>query len=290
MQIGFIGTGVMGSGMIRNLRKAGFEVNMYNRTRAKAEALEETGARVLDTVKEIAETSDVIMTIVGYPIDVEETYFGADGLLENAKEGTIFIDLTTSSPLLAEKIGESAAKRNMFALDAPVSGGDIGAKNGTLSIMVGGDEAAYEKVQPIFQAIGQNIMLHGPAGSGQHAKMSNQIAVAGTMLSVSEALLYANKTGLDPERARQTIAPGAGGSWTMDNLGPRMLKGDTDPGFFVKHFVKDMRIAQEVAKELNFKTPGLDLALELYEQIEREGLGERGTQVIYDWLLSQQRS
>jgi 3-hydroxyisobutyrate dehydrogenase len=280
-KIGFIGTGVMGGGMVRNLLKAGYSVNIYNRTKAKAEPLIQEGAVWKDSVSALTKSSDVIITIVGYPKDVEAVYLGENGILANAKEGSVVIDMTTSSPLLAQKIYEEAKAKGIAALDAPVSGGDVGAKNGTLSIMVGGDEAAFQRVRPIFEAMGKNIVYQGKAGSGQHTKMANQIAIASNMLGVCEALAYGERAGLDMEKMLQSISTGAAGSFSLSNLGPRMLKGDFAPGFYVKHFIKDMTIALESAKQMGLLTPGLALAKERYEELAAMGEENSGTQALY---------
>lgn len=279
--IGFIGTGVMGRGMIRNLLKAGYSVNMYNRTKARAEELVSDGAVWKDTIAELVKDSQVIITIVGYPKDVESVYFDADGILANAESGTVVIDMTTSSPLLAEKIYNEAKSKGLSSLDAPVSGGDVGAKNGTLSIMVGGDEETFNQVLPIFQAMGQQIVYQGKASSGQHTKMANQITIAGGMLGVCEALAYADRAGLNMETMLKSISSGAAGSWSLSNYAPRMLKGDFAPGFYVKHFIKDMTIALESANEMGLLTPGLALAKERYEELAAMGFGDAGTQALY---------
>jgi len=279
--IGFIGTGVMGGGMIRNLLKAGYSVNIYNRTKAKADELVKDGAVWKDSIAELAKVSQVIITIVGYPKDVESVYFDPQGILANAARGAVVIDMTTSSPLLARKIYDEAKAKGISALDAPVSGGDVGAKNGTLSIMVGGDEAVFNQVQPIFKAMGENIVYQGKASSGQHTKMANQIAIAGNMLGVCEALAYADRAGLDMDKMLKSISTGAAGSFSLSNLAPRMLKGDFAPGFYVKHFIKDMNIALESAKQMGLLTPGLALAKERYEELAAMGEENSGTQALY---------
>ncbi|MCT8140039.1 NAD(P)-dependent oxidoreductase [Anaerobacillus sp. CMMVII] len=279
--IGFIGIGVMGKSMASHLLKAGYEVIVYNRTKEKAVDVIEAGAKWMDTVKEVAQTADVIITIVGYPHDVEEVYLGEEGLLKHAKPGTYFIDMTTSSPSLAAKIYDEAKKREMHALDAPVSGGDIGAKEARLAIMVGGDEADFEAVLPIFEKMGKNIILQGGPGAGQHTKMCNQMAIATTMLGVCEAITYAEKAGLSPERVLKTIETGAAGSFSLSVLGPKMIAGDFEPGFYVKHFIKDMTIALNSAQELGLLTPGLKLAKEMYEKLAEAGEENSGTQALY---------
>ncbi|MRG85788.1 NAD(P)-dependent oxidoreductase [Salinibacillus xinjiangensis] len=278
--IGFIGTGVMGKSMARNLMNAGYELNIFTRTQAKAKELIDAGATWKETVADLTASSDVIITIVGYPHDVEEVYFGSKGILENAKAGTYVIDMTTSKPSLAVDIYNHAQERNVYALDAPVSGGDIGARDGKLAIMVGGDQAAYDQVLPIFQVMGENIILQGDAGAGQHTKMSNQIAIATNMIGVSEAIVYAKKAGLNPERVLDTISTGAAGSFSLSKLAPRMIKGDFAPGFYVKHFIKDMKIALESAKEMDMMTPGLELSLSLYTELAEKGEEDSGTQAL----------
>ncbi|MGR5985043.1 NAD(P)-dependent oxidoreductase [Bacillus cytotoxicus] len=279
--IGFIGTGVMGKSMVHHLLKGGYTVYVYNRTKEKATSLVREGAKWCGTPKDLVKNVDVVMTMVGYPHDVEEIYFGVDGILANAKEGMIAIDFTTSTPTLAKRIYEVGKEKNIYALDAPVSGGDIGAKEGKLAIMIGGDQEVYEVCFPLFNMLGENIQLQGPAGSGQHTKMCNQIAIASNMIGVCEAVAYAQKAGLDPEKVLQSIATGATGSWSLSNLAPRMLKGDFEPGFYVKHFMKDMKIALDEAEKLQLSVPGLSLAKDLYEQLIEAGESNSGTQVLY---------
>lgn len=279
--VGFIGIGVMGKSMASHLMKAGYEVVIYNRTKEKALPLIEEGAKWKDTVKEVAKAANVVITIVGFPRDVEEVYLGKSGLLENAKQGTYFIDMTTSKPSLAVKIYEEAKKRRMHALDAPVSGGDVGAKEARLAIMVGGDESDFNEVLPIFEKMGQNIILQGNAGAGQHTKMCNQMAIATNMIGVCEAIAYAEKAGLSPKKVLQTIETGAAGSFSLSKLAPRIIDGDFEPGFYVKHFIKDMTIALESAEEMGLLTPGLKLAKQLYEQLAETGEENSGTQALY---------
>ena len=281
--IGFIGLGVMGRGMAANLMKAGFSLNIYTRTKSSAQEIMDTGAIWCESPADVARKCDVVITIVGYPQDVEETYLGENGILSTAKENSIIIDMTTSSPQLAAKIAEKAAEKNVYALDAPVSGGDIGAKGGTLSIMAGGDKGAFEAALPVFEAMGKNIVFHGPAGSGQHCKASNQIAIASTMMGVCEAIRYAEKAGLDPQTVLQSIAAGAAGSWSMNNLVPKMLAGDFEPGFFVKHFIKDMGIAVDSAEKMGFTAKGLPVAYEMYKKVAENGEEDKGTQVLYKY-------
>lgn len=265
-RIGFIGTGVMGSGMIRNLQKAGYPVNITTRTKAKAEELIQEGCHWFDSQAELAAQSDVVISMVGYPQDVESVYFGEHGVFRGKQGGYA-----------------QAQKQGIQALDAPVSGGDIGARQGTLAIMAGGDEAAFEGMKPIFSAMGQTLTYFGPAGSGQYAKMSNQIAIASNMMGVCEAMAYAKKSGLDPEKVIATLSAGAAGSWSLANLAPRMLKGDTKPGFYIKHFLKDMRIAIESAEEMGLDLPGLCLAKKLYDQLAAQGMENCGTQALFQW-------
>lgn len=279
-KIGFVGTGVMGKSMALNLMNAGYPVYVYTRTKEKAEDLLTQGATWIETVKELSQHVDVVITMVGYPSDVEEVYFGENGILENAKEGSYVIDMTTSKPSLAVKIYEQAKARNIHALDAPVSGGDIGAKTGKLAIMVGGDSSAFEEVLPIFQSMGENIIHQGNAGAGQHTKLANQITIASNMIGVVEAIVYAKKAGLDPERVLDSISRGAAASFSLSQLGPRMLKGDFAPGFYVKHFIKDMTIALESAEEMGMSTPGLALSLKLYKELAENGEADSGTQAL----------
>lgn len=285
--VGFIGTGVMGQGMVNNLLKAGFPVQVYNRTKEKAEGLVAAGAVWQDSIQSLAETSDVIITIVGYPKDVEQVYLEENGIVAHAKEGALLIDMTTSSPRLAITIYNEAKKRGLSSLDAPVSGGDVGARNGALSIMVGGDESAFEQAFPLFETMGKNIVHQGAAGAGQHTKLSNQITIAGNMLGVCEAIAYAVKAGLDPEQVLKSITSGAAGSFSLSNLAPRMLKGDFNPGFYIKHFIKDMTIALESCEEMGLSAPGLALAKKRYEELAEMGLGDLGTQALYKLYINQ---
>ncbi|QHA93947.1 NAD(P)-dependent oxidoreductase [Bacillus sp. N1-1] len=278
--LGFIGIGVMGESMVRNLIKAGYRTIISTRTKRKAEALIQEGAEWYDEVKDVAAKADVIITMVGYPKDVEEVYIGENGLLEHARAHSILIDMTTSSPALAEEIYQHALSKQLYALDAPVSGGDVGAKEGKLSIMVGGELEVFEKVQPIFEVMGQNIVLQGPAGAGQHTKMCNQIAIASNMIGVSEAIVYAEKAGLNPTTVLESIEFGAAGSWSLSNLAPRMISNRFEPGFYVKHFIKDMTIALESAKQMGMLTPGLELSKKLYEDLAERGEEDSGTQAL----------
>jgi 3-hydroxyisobutyrate dehydrogenase len=283
--IGFIGLGVMGKSMARNLLKAGYPIIVYTRTKEKAGDLLNEGAVWKETVAALAKEVDVIITMVGYPRDVEEVYFGDNGIIEHAREGTYLIDMTTSTPSLAECIYEAAKAKKMYALDAPVSGGDIGAREARLAIMVGGDEAAFHECKPIFEVLGKNIVLQGKAGAGQHTKMCNQIAIATNMIGVCEALAYAKRAGLDLVKVLESISTGAAGSWSLSNLAPRMMAGDFEPGFYIKHFIKDMKIALEEAERLGLQLPGLELAKSMYEELAAKGEENSGTQALYKKYL-----
>ncbi len=285
-RIGFIGIGVMGKSMAGHLLAGGYKVAVYNRTKSKAEELLAKGAEWQENIAEMAAECDVVITMVGYPKDVEAVYLGAGGLVANAKQGACLVDMTTSSPLLAAKIYEAAKARGVLVLDAPVSGGDVGAKNAKLSIMVGGDAEAFAAVKPIFALMGNNINHMGAAGAGQHTKMSNQIAIASNMMGVCEAVAYAQKAGLDPQAVIKCIETGAAGSFSLSNLAPRMLAGDFAPGFYVKHFIKDMTIALSVAEEMGLMTPGLKQAKMLYEQLAAEGGADYGTQALVKLYLN----
>jgi 3-hydroxyisobutyrate dehydrogenase-like beta-hydroxyacid dehydrogenase len=279
-QIAFIGLGVMGGPMAGHLLDAGYDMHVYTRTREKALPLIERGAFWHDTVASCVADADAVVTIVGFPPDVEAVYFGADGIIENAKSGALLIDMTTTAPSLSVRIYEAAKARGLYALDAPVSGGDVGAKNATLSIMAGGDPAAFERALPLLQRLGSSVRHTGAAGSGQHTKMANQIAICGAIAGVCEALTYAKKAGLDPENMLACISGGAAGSWQLSNMAPRILKGDLNPGFFIKHQVKDLRIARAEAQENGAKLPVLDLVADLYERLLSDGDGELGTQAL----------
>lgn len=281
LSIAFIGTGVMGRSMGGHLIKAGHKLHVYNRTKEKAQSLIDAGAQWHDTAGDAAAQAEVVITMVGFPTDVEATYLGAGGVVERAKKGSLLIDMTTSSPVLARRIAEAAAKRGVSALDAPVSGGDVGAKEARLVIMVGGDEAAFNRAKPLFEIMGKNISRHGGPGAGQHCKMANQIAVAVGMVAWCEALAYARKAGLDPAAVQTTIAGGAAGSWAMSNLAPRALQDNYAPGFYVKHILKDMRIALESAAEMKLDLPGLANAKKLYDQVAARGWEDCGTQALY---------
>jgi 3-hydroxyisobutyrate dehydrogenase len=278
VRIGWIGTGVMGSPMAGHLVEAGHEVAVFNRTRSRADDVVAKGAEWRDSAAAVAEGAEAVFTIVGYPADVRETILGEAGVLAAMEPGSLLVDMTTSEPSLAAEIAEAASARDVAALDAPVSGGDVGARNAALVIMVGGDQAAFDRARPLFEAMGRTITLQGPAGSGQHTKMVNQVAIASGMVSLCEALLYAHKAGLDPERVLDTIGGGAAGSWSMANYGPRLLKGDLEPGFKVDHFVKDLGIALAEARRMGLSLPGTALAEQLYVALSAQGLGDKGTQ------------
>jgi 3-hydroxyisobutyrate dehydrogenase len=280
-KIAFIGTGVMGSSIVRHLLKANYEVTIYTRTKERATALISDGAKWAETPSEATAEANIVITMVGYPDDVETVYFGSLGIFEAGSEGQVLIDMTTSSPALAKRIASVAVTRNMASIDAPVSGGDIGAKNGTLSIMCGGDEAVFKKVLPVLEVFGKDIIYQGDAGAGQHTKMCNQIAIATNMIGVCEAIVYAEKAGLDPENVLRSISTGAAGSWSLSNLAPRMLQNDFEPGFYVKHFLKDMDIALAEAEQMGLKLPGLELARSMYHHLLEQGYGDNGTQVLY---------
>ena len=279
--IGFIGTGVMGASMAGHLLDAGYRVHVYTRTKAKAEGLLTRGAVWHDAPATLAAACDAIVSIVGYPADVEELYLGEGGLIRNGKPGAYLIDMTTSSPSLAKRIGDAARERGMHALDAPVSGGDVGAREARLSIMVGGDAEAFEAVLPLLSRMGKNIVRQGGPGAGQHTKMCNQIAIASGMMGVCESLAYAQRAGLDPSTVLRSIETGAAGSWSLSNLGPRIIAGNFEPGFYVKHFIKDMKIALDSAEEMGLELPGLALARTLYERLSDAGFAEKGTQALY---------
>jgi 3-hydroxyisobutyrate dehydrogenase/2-hydroxy-3-oxopropionate reductase len=280
-KIGFIGTGVMGSAMINNLIKNNYQVNVYNRTPEKAKALTSIGAIFTSTIEECVKDVDYIITIVGMPNDVKEVY---DEIFKYAKKGSIAVDMTTSSPSLAKEIFEKGKEKGIDVLDAPVSGGDIGAQKGTLSIMVGGEKEVFDKVVPIFKSMGTNINYMGKAGSGQHTKMANQIAIAGTIAAVNESIKYAKEMGLDLNEVLNAIASGAAGSWQLSNNGPKIINQDNDPGFFIKHFIKDMKIADEEALNNNLELEILQKVLKQYELLEEKGYGDLGTQAIYKYF------
>ncbi len=279
--VGFIGIGVMGKSMASHLLDAGYDLQIYTRTKSKAQQVLDKGAVWKDSPAELASECNLIITIVGFPQDVEEVYLGSAGILTSVTSGSYLLDMTTSRPDLAVKIYEEAKAKGCSALDAPVSGGDVGARQARLSIMVGGDKEAFEHVAPALNLMGANIVYQGGPGSGQHTKMANQIAIAAGMLGVCEAVAYAEKSGLDPEIVLKSISGGAAGSWSLSNLAPRMIAGNFDPGFYVKHFIKDMTIASASAKDLQMSTPGLDLAKQMYEKLASQGGQDFGTQALF---------
>jgi len=269
--IGWIGTGVMGRWMCEHAMKAGFAATVYNRSKDKAQPLLDAGARFADTPRAVAEQSDVVFAIVGFPKDVREVFLGRDGALAGSKPGTILVDMTTSEPSLAKEIDEAAKAKGVHSLDAPVSGGDVGAKNAALSIMIGGDKEVVEAVSPIFQAMGKTIIHQGGAGAGQHTKMVNQILIAANMIAVCEGLLYGYKAGLDLETVFKSVSVGAAGSKALEVLGPRIMQRNFEPGFYVEHFIKDMGIALAEAERMNLCLPGLGLAKQPYEAVRAQG-------------------
>jgi 3-hydroxyisobutyrate dehydrogenase len=279
-EVGFIGLGIMGRHMAGHIQAAGYRLHVYNRTKSKADDLVAKGAVWHGDPAAVAANADVVITIVGYPKDVEEVYLGDGGLVAYARSGAYLIDMTTSEPSLAIRISEAGKARGLQALDAPVSGGDVGARDGKLAIMVGGDQAAFEHILPLFEAMGENIVLQGSAGAGQHTKMCNQIVVAGNMLAAAEGLSYALKAGLEPEKVLQCVGTGAAASFLLNALGPKMVAEDFAPGFFVHHFIKDMTIAAKEAAGMGVDLPALNLAKSLYSRIAEEGAREDGTQAL----------
>jgi 3-hydroxyisobutyrate dehydrogenase len=279
-RIGWIGTGVMGRWMCEHAMTRGFAATVYNRSRDKAQPLLDRGATFAATPKAVAEQSDVVFAIVGFPKDVREVFLGADGALAGSRPGTILVDMTTSEPGLAKEICQAAEAKGVHSLDAPVSGGDVGAKNAALSIMIGGEKAAVAAVTPIFEAMGKTIVHQGPAGAGQHTKMVNQILISSTMIAVCEGLLYGYKAGLDLETVFRSVSVGAAGSKALEVLGPRMLRRDFEPGFYVEHFIKDLGIALAEAAKMNLSLPGVGLAKQLYEAVRAQGYGRKGTQAL----------
>lgn len=285
-KIGWIGTGVMGSSMCGHLIDAGFSATVYSRTKSKADDLVAKGAQWVDSPKAVAEQSDVIFAIVGFPSDVREVFLGEQGALAGSKSGNVLVDMTTSDPSLAVEIYESAKEQGVASVDAPVSGGDVGAKNGALSIMIGGDKEVVDALQPCWDAMGKTIVHQGAAGAGQHTKMVNQTLIASNMVGVCEALLYGYKAGLDLPTVMQNVASGAAGSWSLSNLGPRIMENNFDPGFFVEHFIKDMGIALAEAKKMNLCLPGLALSHQLYVALQAQGHGRDGTHALQLALAS----
>jgi 3-hydroxyisobutyrate dehydrogenase len=284
--IGFIGTGIMGNSMARHLLGAGFRLHVYSRTKSKAEELLSRGAVWHETPASLAEQTNVMITMVGFPNDVEEIYFGDSGIISHARPHSYFIDMTTSSPSLAQRIEKVAADRGLFSLDAPVSGGDVGAREAKLSIMVGGLPETFDTMLPILKIMGSNVVYQGGAGAGQYTKMCNQIAIASNMMGVCEALAYAQRAGLDPNTVLKSIESGAAGSRSLSSLAPRIINGDYAPGFYVKHFIKDMNIALQSAKEMNLELPGLSLARSLYERLVEMGEEDSGTQALFKVINS----
>jgi 3-hydroxyisobutyrate dehydrogenase len=279
-RIGWIGTGVMGRWMCQHAMTKGFQATVYNRSREKAEPLIDLGAAFADSPKKVAEQSDVVFAIVGFPKDVREVFLGANGALAGSKPGTILVDMTTSEPALAKEIHEAARAKGVHALDAPVSGGDVGAKNAALSIMIGGDKMVADAVGPIFETMGKTVVHQGGPGAGQHTKMVNQILISSNMIAVCEGLLYGYKAGLDLETVFKSVSVGAAGSKALEVLGPRILARNFEPGFYVEHFIKDMGIALAEAERMNLCLPGLALAKQLYESVRAQGFGRKGTQAL----------
>ena len=284
MKIAWIGTGVMGESMAGHLLDAGHELFVYNRTKSKTDNLVKRGATLLHEIKDAPEFAEVIFTMVGYPKDVEDVYLGENGLITTAKKGQVFIDMTTSSPSLAEKINTEFLKVGAYAFDLPVTGGDVGARNATLSIMAGGDKKVFEEVVlPLVEKLGKNITYFGVAGKGQYTKLANQIAIATTMISVAESFKFAKEVGLDLDSFFKTVSTGSGGSFSMTSYGPRILNGDFKPGFFTHHFIKDMKLALEECEKMNIKLPGLETAYKIYNELEEEIRNTNGTQAISKW-------
>ncbi len=285
-RVGWIGTGVMGASMCGHLVSGGYRTTVTTRTRGRADGLVAAGATWAGTAAEVAAASEIVFSMVGYPEDVREVILGADGALRGAGRGTVLVDMTTSEPSLAVAIAQASAERGVHVLDAPVSGGDVGARNATLSIMVGGDPDVFEAVLPCFQVMGQTIVRQGGHGAGQHTKMVNQILIAGTMVGMAEALLYGARTGLDIEAVLASVATGAAGSWSLTNLAPRVVAGNFAPGFFVDHLVKDLGIALAEAERARLALPGVALANQLYIALQAQGRGRDGTQALIHALAS----
>jgi 3-hydroxyisobutyrate dehydrogenase len=279
-RVGWIGTGVMGRWMCQHLMTKGYAATVYNRSKEKTQPLVEQGAAFAESPKAVAERSDVVFAIVGFPRDVREVFLGVNGSLAGSNTGTVLVDMTTSDPSLAREIYDAAKKKGVASVDAPVSGGDVGAKNAALSIMIGGDEEVVAAVKPLFECMGKTIVYQGAAGSGQHTKMVNQVLIASNMVGVCEALLYGYKAGLNLETVMQSVSVGAAGSWSLSNLGPRIMARNFEPGFFVEHFIKDMGIALAEAERMNLALPGLALAKQLYEAVRAQGYGRKGTHAL----------
>lgn len=287
--IGFIGVGLMGKSMVRNLMKAGYELHIYARTKAKVEDVISEGAVFHESIADCVKGRDAVITIVGFPQDVEEVYFDSGNILDSAAPGAYLIDMTTTSPMLAEKIYEEGTKRGFHVLDAPVTGGDTGAKEGTLSILAGGEEADYKACLPLFEAMGTNINYEGKAGSGQHCKLANQIMIAGTLSGVCEAITYAQEKGLDLDTFMKSVSAGAAGSRQLDLFGPKIAAGDYTPGFFMKHFIKDMKLALIEANKSGLDLGVLSQVLANYEELEAEGYGELSTQALIKFYDEEHR-
>ena len=279
-RVGWIGTGVMGRWMCQHLMSKGYSATVYNRSRDKTKVLLDGGAAWADTPRAVAERSDVVFAIVGFPVDVREVFLGPQGALAGSRAGSVLVDMTTSEPSLAREIYESARARGVGSVDAPVSGGDVGAKEARLSIMVGGDAEVVEAVRPLLECMGKTIVHQGPAGAGQHTKMVNQVLIATGMIGVCEALLYGYKAGLDLKTVLQSVGGGAAASWSLNNLGPRIIDRNFEPGFYVEHFIKDMGIALQEAEKMNLAMPGLGLVKQLYESVRALGYGRKGTQAL----------
>ena len=279
-KIGWIGTGVMGSSMVGHLIDAGFQTTVYTRNKSKAEGVLSKGAAWAESPKAVAEAADVIFAIVGFPVDVREVMLGENGALAGCKKGNVLVDMTTSEPSLAVEIADAAKEKGVYSIDAPVSGGDVGAKNGTLSIMIGGDRDVVKALQPCWDAMGKTVVYQGGPGAGQHTKMVNQTLIASGMIGVCEALLYGYKAGLDLPTVMLSVSSGAAGSWSLSNLGPRIMDNNFDPGFFVEHFIKDMGIALTEAKRMGLCLPGLALAHQLYLSVQANGHGRDGTHAL----------
>jgi 3-hydroxyisobutyrate dehydrogenase len=285
-RIGWIGAGVMGRSMCAHLIRAGFSTTVHSRTRDKAQSLLDAGAQWAASPREVAGASDVVFSIVGFPDEVRQIVLGRDGLLAGSHPGQVFVDMTTSSPTQAEEIYNLASPKGVHALDAPVSGGDVGARNGTLSVMVGGDREVCQRLDPCWRTFAKTVVFQGPAGSGQHTKMVNQTLIATNMIGVCEALLYAYRAGLNLDDVLKSVSSGAAGSWSLTNLAPRIMNNDFEPGFFVQHFVKDMAIALDEANRMGLALPGLALAHQLYVALQSQGKGHMGTQALHLALAS----
>ena len=279
--IGWIGTGIMGGPMCGHILGGGFQTSIYNRTKSKAEDLIDKGAVWCNSPGEVTENSDIIFTILGYPNDVREVYFGNEGIFSSLKSGTVLVDMTTTEPSLSIEIFNKAKDKGAYSVDAPVSGGDVGARNAKLSIMAGGEEEIFNSILPLLELMGHQIVYEGGPGAGQHTKVCNQITVGGVMIGICEALLYSYKAGLEPDTMIKTVCAGAASTWLMENLGPKIIENDFDPGFFVEHFIKDLGIAIAECKRMNLDLPGLNLSMELYEKTRDLGYGKLGTQALF---------